>query len=254
MSYAQREYITTFRDPNDAMPEARAQSETATDLPGLLSQLPLFNGLEGDAVRQLACQTTKRFACRGEMIFQRGDIPTGFYCLVHGQVKLACVSMKGAETVMALYRGQESFGEAEMFAERSYPGFAEALEDSVLLHVSAHSVYELIEREPRFARKLLVRISSCAHKLVNALEAYTLQSSKQRMVAYLLEQAKSARSACAALPKVELPTTKQAIASLLNLSPETLSRVLHHLSDEGLILVEGRHITLLDAARLADVE
>ena len=41
------------------------------------------------------------------------------------------------------------------------------------------------------------------------------------------------------------------IASRLNLTPETLSRIFHDLSDAGLISVQGKRITLHDPARLA---
>ncbi|MFO1371539.1 MAG: helix-turn-helix domain-containing protein, partial [Candidatus Competibacteraceae bacterium] len=48
----------------------------------------------------------------------------------------------------------------------------------------------------------------------------------------------------------ELPASKHIIASRLNLTPETLSRILHSLSESGLIAVKGRRIAVLDMARL----
>jgi Mn-dependent DtxR family transcriptional regulator len=51
---------------------------------------------------------------------------------------------------------------------------------------------------------------------------------------------------------VVLPATKQVLASRLNLTPETFSRVLRGLSADGLITVDGRRITLHDVPRLAD--
>ena len=51
--------------------------------------------------------------------------------------------------------------------------------------------------------------------------------------------------------EIALPTSKQVIASRLNLTPETLSRIFHDLSDAGLISVQGKRITLHDPARLS---
>ena len=51
--------------------------------------------------------------------------------------------------------------------------------------------------------------------------------------------------------EVELPTSKQVIASRLSLTPETLSRIFHDLSNSSLISVHGKRIKLHDPARLA---
>lgn len=51
-----------------------------------------------------------------------------------------------------------------------------------------------------------------------------------------------------------LPTSKQVIASRLNLTPETLSRIFHQLSETGLITVQGKHITLHDIDALSHYE
>jgi CRP-like cAMP-binding protein len=49
----------------------------------------------------------------------------------------------------------------------------------------------------------------------------------------------------------ELPASKQVIASRLNLTPETFSRILHSLSQAGLITVKGKRITVPDITRLS---
>jgi CRP/FNR family transcriptional regulator, dissimilatory nitrate respiration regulator len=48
-----------------------------------------------------------------------------------------------------------------------------------------------------------------------------------------------------------LPASKHIIASRLNLTSETLSRILHGLSESGLIAVKGKQITVLDVVRLS---
>ncbi|MDP3481815.1 MAG: helix-turn-helix domain-containing protein [Sulfuricella sp.] len=47
-----------------------------------------------------------------------------------------------------------------------------------------------------------------------------------------------------------MPASKTVIASRLNISPETFSRVLHDLSAAGLINVKGKDVTILDMDKL----
>jgi CRP-like cAMP-binding protein len=54
--------------------------------------------------------------------------------------------------------------------------------------------------------------------------------------------------------ELELPAGKNVIASRLNLTPETLSRVLHTLTEAGLITVKGRRIVVHSMERLCRFE
>ena len=54
--------------------------------------------------------------------------------------------------------------------------------------------------------------------------------------------------------EIELPTSKQVIASRLNLTPETLSRIFHDLAAAKLITVHGKHVTVHDVRRLREYE
>ena len=54
--------------------------------------------------------------------------------------------------------------------------------------------------------------------------------------------------------EIALPASKNVIASRLNLTPETLSRILHALTERGLIDVHGRIIVAQDIERLRNFE
>jgi len=49
-----------------------------------------------------------------------------------------------------------------------------------------------------------------------------------------------------------LPISKQVLASRLNLTPESLSRVLHELSCANLITVQGRQVRIHGLQRLRE--
>ncbi|HRP25683.1 MAG TPA: Crp/Fnr family transcriptional regulator [Thauera sp.] len=216
------------------------------DISSLLHRIPLFSELSEADIQRVSRYTRDRHVARGEVLFQRGDQPHGFYFVVSGQIKLAFSSPQGTEKVVEIVGAMQSFGEAVMFMNRPYPVFAEALTDSVLIHVGQAVVTELIDQDSTFAHKLLAGMAIRLHSLVQDVETYSLRSSMQRVIGYLLQVADS-DTPC----EIALPTSKQVIASRLNLTPETLSRIFHDLSEAGLISVQGKRITLHDPARLA---
>ena len=69
------------------------------DIPSLLHRIPLFSELSEADIQLVARYTRDRHIARGEMLFQRGDQPHGFYFVVSGQVKLAFTSADGNEKV-----------------------------------------------------------------------------------------------------------------------------------------------------------
>ena len=227
--------------------------ETRLDLSQILSRLPLFQELAPAQIAAVETACRERRLAKGEMLFQKGDPAKGFYVVVFGQVKLAFPSSQGNEKVVQIVGPRQSFGEAVMFMDRPYPVFAEGLVDSLLLHIASAPVFELLETEPLFARRMLAGLSLRLHSLVQDVETYSLRSSAQRVVGYLLQQCPQNESGPGSFD-ISLPTSKQVIASRLNLTPETLSRIFHDLSANGLIGVSGKQITIKDVNRLREFD
>ena len=227
--------------------------ETRLDILQILSRLPLFQKLAPEQIAMLETACRERRLVKGEMLFHKGDPAKGFFVVVIGQIKLAFPSTQGNEKVVEVLGSQQSFGEAVMFMERPYPVFAEALMDSLLLHIGSAPVFELLETDPLFARRMLAGLSTRLHSLVQDVEILSLRSSAQRVVGYLLQQCPQSESGDASFD-ISLPTSKQVIASRLNLTPETLSRIFHDLSANGLIGVSGKQITINDVKRLREFD
>ena len=218
------------------------------DIGRVLANLPLFQQLRESEIANLAAGTREIGLSKGQILFQKGCWLDGFYVTVYGQIKLAFSSPQGHEKVVSIVGPGQSFGEAVMFMERPCPVMAQALEDSRLLYIAKQGIFAAIDRDSAFARRMLAGLSMRLHGLIRDVEDYSLRSSAQRVIGFLLQLAGTATDGRA---DFELPASKHVIASRLNLTPETLSRILHGLSESGLIAVKGKRIAVLDVARLS---
>jgi CRP/FNR family transcriptional regulator, dissimilatory nitrate respiration regulator len=207
----------------------------------LLSHAPLFRGMSPEEVGRIALGTREVRAAKGEALFRRGDPCEGFHIVAFGQVKLALTTPAGEEKVVEIIGPGHSFGEAVMFMDRPYLVSATALTDSLLLHVAKSTLYAELDRDPGLARRMLGSLSMRLHMLVKDMESFTLHSAAQRVIGFLTRLEDEAQAS-----RITLPAQKSLVASRLNLTPEYFSRILHELSDAGLVKVEGREIEILD--------
>lgn len=223
------------------------------DVTGLLIHQPLFAGMSEDTLRQLAGRVREKRLARGETLFHRGaPAGDGFWIIVLGQIKLAFPATNGNEKVLTTLAAKQSFGEAQMLLAEPYPYYAEALTDSLLLRIDREVFMELYGEAHPLIRSLIDSMAARIHYLVQDIDHISTHSGAERVVGYLLRHCPDDPEACREGPgyTIALPMTKQLLASRLNLKPETLSRIFHDLTAEGMIRVEGKSITIYDPERL----
>src|SRR5690606_3514778 len=140
---------------------------------------------------------------------------------------------EGHEKIMRLIRPGMTFAESVMFMdEPRYPVYAEAVEPSRVLGIESAAYLEILRESFDTCRTVLATMAQRIQAHWDEIEALTLQNSRYRVVTYLLsllpdQDLEEAR--------VMLPSRKALIAAQLAATPETLSRILHALMDEGLI-------------------
>ena len=222
-------------------------SDARLALPEILSRQPIFRGLAIDELESLCVGCRELRVRKNEILFQKGDDPEGMHVLVMGQVKLSLPSAQGTEKVVHMFESGSTFGEAMVFLEKPYPVSAQATQDSLILLIAKRTLLGAMAQSTMLCRKMLASLSMRLHELLDDMETCTLRSSAQRVVCFLSNLTPPG------LPEsyeIILPSSKQTIASQLNLAPETFSRVLGHLAGAGLIQVKGRTISVLNAAAL----
>lgn len=212
----------------------------------VLSDFFLFRELGSEKIEEIATQSRVLTFPKGASVFNVGDPAQGLYILLSGQLKLALTSPQGSEKIVSIISPGESFGEAILYLERQFPLYAKATLDSQVLLVPKNLIFGMLDNDPHYARKMLAGLSIRMHQLVQNIEMLSLQNSTQRFIGYLLQISARAEDAT----RVRLPANKATIASLLNLTPETLSRILNKLQQLGLIEVDGNDLTIADVKKL----
>ncbi|MBZ4210511.1 MAG: Crp/Fnr family transcriptional regulator [Comamonadaceae bacterium] len=221
------------------------------NIPRFLAVLPLFHDLSPAELERVAQGCQVRRLGRGDTIFRFGQHCEEFHVVISGQVKLFAISPTGQEKVIELVAPGHSFAEALMFTGKPYILNAESLASTLLLTVSKQSVFDEIERDPRFSMRMLAGISRRLHGLVRDIESGALHSGMQRVIGYLLSERQAGAGDAPQTFTVSLPVSKATLASRLSLTPEYFSKVLHELEAEKLIEIDKRDIRIVDVTRLA---
>ena len=215
---------------------------------GLVRQHYLFAGLAEQEFEVLAGHMHEERLGKGEVLFHRGDNAQHFYFLESGQIELSLLSSNGQKKVIEVVGHHRTFAEAVMFMrEGNFPVTAEALTDSVLVRVGNEAYRDVLNASPDACFRLLSDVCRHLHARVREIEHLTIQNASSRLSSYLLDHITDVRGDEAT---VHLDLPRQVIASRLSVTPETLSRLLRQLVDEGILTVEDRFIFVRSLARL----
>jgi len=220
---------------------------TPNSIREVLSRLPLFCELNADEINLLLPGVREYRARTHEILFNKRNRLDGIHVVVTGQVKLFMPTQQGTEKVIGTMNAGATFAEAVVFLDIPCPVSAQAMQDSIMLVANKNVLLQVLDCDSRFARKMLASLSMKLHQLMSDMETCTLMNSVQRVACFLSHQVPEQNPPHY---EVKLDTSKQTLASRLNLAPETFSRALHHLVTVGLIQVQGRTIRVMDAQRL----
>lgn len=80
-------------------------------MPVDLKIIPLFRGVQEDALRALSARVVSKTLPRDSVVFREGDLPDALYIVVSGRVKIYLLDERGQELVLSTKGPGEYFGE-----------------------------------------------------------------------------------------------------------------------------------------------
>ncbi len=216
----------------------------AIDTAEVLAGCSFFSGVDARSRQRLLRMAQGREYRKGEVIFREGDPVPGVFVVGDGMVRIYKLAPTGKEHVLHLAGPGMTFAEVAVLAGFACPATAEAIEPTSCVLLPTQPFARALREDHDLCLQLLTGLGLWVRSLVSLLEGIVLRDAAGRVAGYLL-QAQAEQGSTIALPGL-----KKHIASHLNLTSETLSRVLRQLREDGLISETDAGLTIADAKGL----
>ncbi|QNK68018.1 Crp/Fnr family transcriptional regulator [Variovorax sp. PAMC26660] len=184
---------------------------------------------------------------RGTMVFRQGDpihaAGGGFYGLVAGSIKISSLRQDGREAILAVLEPGNWFGEITLIDGSPRTHDATALEALDLLVVPPEAFVQQM-RDGVFANAIAAMLAARVRMLYGLAEDATLRSLRARVAHRLLVLARGDATQSVHLRR-KLMLPQEALAMMLGVTRQTLSKELNALAGEGVISLGYGRIELL---------
>ena len=211
----------------------------------ILNDCKLFADVPARALQRLVVIARICNFRKGQWIFHEGDECPGAYVVGSGLVRVFKTGAGGKEHVLHMVGPGNTFAEVAAVGGFNCPAAAEAVAPTTCALLPADLLRKALEEDHELCLGMMTGLSRWIRHLIGLLEDIVLRDAAGRLARFLLE-ATPGRDGT-----VELPGLKRYVASHLNLTSETFSRVLHRFGDAGLITpLQNNRVRLLERDKL----
>ena len=212
----------------------------------IVRALPLFRGMQQAHFQTLiGAGYLQRFPQR-VVLLHEGQRPDFLHVLVEGAVEFFSAS-RGRETTLSFLMPPGAFILAAVVLDQLYLKSARTMEGSMVVLIPAEGVRDVFNKDPAFARAVVAELALRYRGLVKDLKNQRLRSGLERLANWILaHNEKVGRPG-----SFRLPIEKKALANLLGMRPENLSRSFAELADLG-VRVDGAKVTIVDSEALTE--
>jgi len=216
--------------------------------PELLRKFAFFAELDDREIASVAAAARPRRYAKDEVIFhedERGDV----FCLIReGRVKVTMISPEGKEIILVILGPGDFFGEMALIDDEPRSATVVAIEPLEVMTIWRNDFLQLLSENFSIAKKVLKELSRRLRSASNRIESLATMDVYGRLARFFLDlardQGKDLNNGYVAV----IRPTHQAIANMIGTSRETVSRLIHDLMDQKLLLSEGKTIYLRKTA------
>ncbi len=213
----------------------------------ILKKTQLFSGASDEDIEaMLGCLQAKLCTYeKGEYVLREGERVERLMMLVKGELHIQRDDYWGNRSIISMVGVGEMFGEAYA-APESGPLMNDvlAVEDSAVIFLDIGKLLTVCPNGCKFhamaVKNLFFAISEKNRKLVRKLGYMSRRTTREKLIAYLSEEAKRQNSG-----SFSIPFNRQQLADFLSVDRSAMSNELCKLRDEGLIEFEKNRFRLL---------
>ncbi|UJF24428.1 Crp/Fnr family transcriptional regulator [Suttonella sp. R2A3] len=203
----------------------------------------LFSALSDEERDILLKDASKKNLAANSLIFQKGDAASTFYFIIKGEVRIYFATPDGREKTIRTFSKQQSFADAVMFMHHDqYPANAATISDCELLAIRIDTFRRILEDRPRLYSAIIGHLIQHIQILSGQVEMLSVMDSKQRLLRHIKQLLPPNWQNKATYP---ISMSKKDLANHLAMRPETLSRTLRQIEDDGILIWGKDGVTLI---------
>ena len=210
----------------------------------LFRKFALFAELDDRELGAIAAVAKTRRYAKDDVVFHADEMGDVFCIIREGQVKVTMISPEGKEIILNTLGPGEFFGEMSLLDEQPRSATIIAIEPLEVVTIWRSDFLQILQEQFSITRKILAELSKRLRQMSTRIESLATMDVYGRLARFFLDLAeKNGKTLENGFVAVTRPT-HQAIANTIGTSRETVSRLLHDLMRQDLLLSEGKTIYL----------
>ena len=219
----------------------------------LIRRVPLFATLSDDEFSCLQSVFLIRSFLRNQVIFLEEETGKYMYIVLAGKVKVTKTTADGKETVLAIQQAGDFFGEMALLDGQTTPATVSAMEDCRIAMVSNEDFHRHLMHNEKVVQAIIQVLCARLRQVWGRIQSLSYATADARIRGTLLQLSRRHGVPDDRGIIIDLKITHQDLAGMVGTSRETVSRTLAQLRRDGVLLIEGRRIIVLNPRSLLAV-
>lgn len=209
---------------------------------------PLFRGITPERLfadlEEISFHT--RSYKKGEILSQQGAVCNRLVILTKGSVRGEMIDYSGRLIKVEDIAAPRAIAPLFLFGEENrYPVEVTANEPTEVIELPKSSVLSLFRKNEQFLENYMNLSANYARTLSDKLFFMSFKTIRQKLASYLLRLYKQQQQT-----HITLDRSQQELSDYFGVSRPSLARELAHMQEDGLLIADRKHITILQKEEL----